>query len=133
MSLGLLADAELHCGLPGQAIKSARDAISLQTIYPPQLIDLLAAAYRDNGQLDLSIPAAREAARLEPERTEALVTLCSDYALAGQTEQARRIAAEIVATDPGFRISAYAADHPYRDQSHLAGIVGALRSAGLPG
>ncbi len=132
LALGQLADAQLHCGDPHGAVKSAREALALRMLYPPPLVNLLATAYRDSGEVDLSIRIAREAAGLDPQHTDAFVTLCSDYSLAGLDGEAHRIAGQIIEIDPEFRISAYANNHPYRDATKIASIVETLRSAGLP-
>jgi tetratricopeptide (TPR) repeat protein len=116
---------------PG-AVKSAREGMTVRQMLPPVLINLLATAYRDNGQIELSIPAAREAIRLDPAFTDGLVTLYSDYVLAGDNDEARRIADEILAADPEFRISNYLAKHPYRDKSKLEQLAETLHAAGLP-
>ena len=100
--------------------------------YPPPLVNLLAAAYRDSGEIDLSIPAAREAARLDPQHTDAFVTLCSDYILAGLDDEAHRIASQIIEIDPEFRISSFTNTLPYRDTTKITNIAEMLRAAGLP-
>ena len=60
------------------------------------------------------------------------VTLCTDFVLASDDDQARRTADEIIEIDPEFRISEYAKKQPYRDAESLSQIVHALRAAGLP-
>ncbi len=132
LTLGQLADAQLHCGDARGAVKSAREALAVRMIYPPPLVNVLAIAYRDSGEVDLSIPAAREAIRLEPEHTDAFVTLCSDYVLSGLDDEAHRIAGQIIEIDPEFRISSYANNLPYKDTTKITNIVETLRSAGLP-
>jgi hypothetical protein len=132
LTLGHLADAQLHCGDARGAVKSAREALALRMLYPPPLVNVLATAYRDSGEVDLSIPAAREATRLDPQHTDAFVTLCSDYVLAGLDDEAHRTAGQIIEIDPEFRISSYANNLPYRDATKIASIVETLRSAGLP-
>ena len=132
LTLGQLADAQLHCGDARGAVKSAREALAARMIYPPPLVNVLAIAYRDSGEVDLSIPAAREAIRLEPEHTDAFVTLCSDYVLSGLDDEAHRIAGQIIEIDPEFRISSYANNLPYKDTTKITNIVETLRSAGLP-
>ena len=127
-----LADAQLHCGDAQGAVKSAREALGVRMIYPPPLVNVLAIAYRDNGEINLSISAAREAARLDPENTDAFVTLCSDYVLSGLDDEAHRIAGQIIEIDPEFRISSYANNLPYKDTTKITNIVETLRSAGLP-
>ena len=131
-ALGQLAAVENYCGDSRGAVKSAREALTVRTIYPPPLVNVLAMAYRDSGEVGLSISAAREATRLDPQHTDAYVTLCTDYVLAGENDEARRTADEIVEIDPEFRISEYAKKQPYRDAENLVQIVQALRSAGLP-
>ncbi len=55
--LGLVLN---FCGDAGLAVKNVREALQLEKVYPTWLIDILAAAYRDCGAVDLSIPAAIE-------------------------------------------------------------------------
>jgi adenylate cyclase len=131
-ALGQLAVVQNYCGDSQAAVKSARAALSVRMVYPPPLVNTLAMAYRDSGELGLSIPAAQEAARLDSKHTDALVTLCTDYALAGDERQAREAAEAILVLNPAFRISDYAAQQPYRDQSKLEQVAQALQSAGLP-
>ena len=132
MTIGQLADAQLFCGDARGAVKSAREALTVRMIYPPPLVNLLATAYRDNGEVELSIPVAREAASLDPQHADALVTLCSDYVLLGREAEAREIASQIIELDPDFRISSYRKILPYKDAANAERIVEALRSAGLP-
>jgi len=132
-ALGQLADAQLYCGDAQGAIKSARESLSVRMLYPPPLVNILATAYRDGGKVDLSISAAREAARLDPHHTNAFVTLCSDFILAGLDEEALRMASQIVELDPKFSVSEFAKNLPYKDSTKIANIAEILRSAGLPG
>jgi len=131
-ALGQTAAVQMYSGKARRAVKSARESLAVRTICPPVTINLLAAAYRDCGELDLSIAAAREAARIDPQHTDALATLCSDYVLSGQVEEAKRVANQIVAINPDFRVDSFAAKHPYREKASLDRIVGALKTAGLP-
>ena len=132
LAFGLLSSVQTYCGAPLEAVKNVRHALQLERIYPPWLVNVLAAAYRDGGKLGLSIPAAQEAARLDPRHTDARIILCSDYALSGAQDDARQTAREIVALDPEFRVSTFAASQPYRDPATLDRLVDTLRQAGLP-
>ena len=96
------------------------------------MINWLAAAYRDAGQVDLSIAAAKEAVRLDPNGNEARLTLCSDYTMMADLAAAQKTADAILTSDPAFRISAYARKHPYKNPASLDRVVEALREAGLP-
>lgn len=127
--LGLVLNFSGDAGL---AVKNVREALQLERVYPTWLIDILAAAYRDYGAVDLSIPAAIESLRLNQKSTEARLILCSDYQLAANHEQARRVADEIIASEPEFRLSIYAKSQPYRDPATLKRLLATLREAGLP-
>lgn len=131
-ALGQMAAIQLYCGDPQRAVKNARESLAVRHIYQPVIVSLLANAYRDSGEVELSIAAAREAARLDRAHAEGLVTLCTDYVFAGDKEEAERVATEILEIDPDFTVKAYAAKHPYRDDSTLKRLTDALRSAGLP-
>lgn len=132
MAHALLGIVLNFCGDAGLAVKSVREALQLERVYPTWLIDVLAAAYRDSGAVDLSIPAAIESLRLNPKSTAARLILCSDYQLAANHEQARRVADEVIASEPEFRLSTYAKSQPYRDPATLERLLATLREAGLP-
>ncbi len=131
-AIGQLAFAQLYSGNPSEAVRSSREALSLRLHYPPPLVNTLAKAYRDNNEIDLSIPAAEEAVRLSPKSSEGMVTLCSDYQLSGKQEEARAASRRIIEIDPEFRVSSFAERQPYRDDAWLAKVAGALEAAGLP-
>jgi adenylate cyclase len=129
---GILAEVRNYCGDSVNAIKSAREALLLERNYPPWLINVLATVYRDSGKVRLSIPAAREALRVDPQQTEARIILCSGYSLDDSHGEARQIAQEIIAADPTFSLSRYADKKPYKYRGTLEQIVNVLRDAGLP-
>ncbi len=129
---GLLGLVLNFCGDAEAAVKSVREALQLEKVYPAWLIDILAAAYRDCGDVELSVPAAKESIRLNPQNNDARLILCSDYALTADQGQARRVADEIIASDPAFRLSTYAKSQPYKNPAMLERLIIALREAGLP-
>lgn len=131
-ALGQLAFVQTYSGDAGAAVKSAREALSVRVVYPPPLLNILAIAHRDSGEISLSIPAAREACRLAPAHVDTLVTLCSDYALADDGEKAREVAARIIALDPEFRVSSFAGTQPYRESAKRENLANSLTAAGLP-
>ena len=132
LAFGLLASVQNYHGDPQEAVKNVKDALQMERIYPPWLVNVLAMAYRDGGKVNLSIPAALEAARLDPEQTEARIILCSAYELNNAHDEARRIAGEIVEIDPSFRLSSYAEIQPYRNPATRERLIETLRAAGLP-
>ena len=129
---GLLGLVLNYCGDAESAVKSVKEALQLEKVYPAWLIDILAAAYRDCGEVELSIPTAKESMRLNPQNIDARLILCSDYNLTADKDQARRVADEIIASDPAFRLSAYAKSQPYKNPAALERLIAGLREAGLP-
>lgn len=129
---GLLGLVLNFSGDAPSAIRSVKEALRLEKVYPAWLIDILAAAYRDSGDVNLSLPAAKESIRLNPQGNDARLILCSAYALSGQLERAQQVAEEIMATDQAFRLSAYAENLPYKNPRMSERVTGALRQAGLP-
>ena len=129
---GILAGVQNFCGDSQLAVQHAREALLIERVYPPWIVNVLATAYRGSGKVELSIPAAREALRLEPLQNEARLILCSDYMLADLKNDARQIAREVLAVEPTFNVLKYAEKQPYKHREKLEQIVEALRAAGLP-
>ncbi len=131
-TLGQIATVKLYCGDAQGAVKSARDALSVRIMQPPLLVNLLATAYRDCGEIGLSISTAEEAVRLDPLLSDHLATLCSSHVIAGNNAEAHHLAEKILSIDPHFRISDFAAKHPYKDPSRRVALEESLRCAELP-
>jgi tetratricopeptide (TPR) repeat protein len=127
-----LANVLHYCGRPTEAIAKLKEAIRITPVYPPWYMALLAAAYRESGQLAQSITAARHGIRLSPADLEPRLALCSAYVLAGQLQQARQAAQEIVAIDPTFSTGRYLADQPFKEDRTAQRLADSLREAGLP-
>lgn len=132
LARGLLGVVRNYYGDSRAAVNDIREALQLERVYPTWLIDVLAAAYRDCGEIDLSISAAKESLRLDPGKNDPRLVLCSDYQLADDHERARDLAAKIVNSDPGFRLSTYARNQPYKDPEMLDRVINSLRKTGLP-
>jgi class 3 adenylate cyclase/TolB-like protein len=130
---GQLGISQTYSGDPASGIKQLREAISVRLAGPSPLeLNALAVAYRDHGDVDLSIPTASEAARLDAGFLDAYVTLCIDLEMSGDTDRAREIAKQITAMAPDFSTHAYLAKLPYRDKAMLQRIDAAMNDAGLP-
>jgi adenylate cyclase len=129
---GFLANVLLYCGEPLAAAERVRKAIRISPVYPPWFIEILAAAYRDGGQFDLAEMAAREAVRINPGSREARLILASALVRRGASDEARSVAAAVLAKDAGFSSRAYADNLPYRDDAAREKIVVDLVQAGLP-
>jgi class 3 adenylate cyclase/lipopolysaccharide biosynthesis regulator YciM len=129
---GLLGVVLNYNGDARAAIRSIREALQLQRVYPPWLLNFLATAYRDCGDVKLSITAAEESLRLNPQNNDADLILCADYKLAENHDKARTTAEQIIASNPSFSLTNYAKSQPYKDPAQLDRVIGALREAGLP-
>jgi adenylate cyclase len=127
-----LANVLHYCGRSTEAVAKLKEAIRITPVYPPWYIPLLAAAYRDSGEVAQSIAAAKHGIRLSPADLDARLILCSDYILAGQPQQARREAQEIIAIDPTFSTGRYIASQPYKNSQTLKRLTEYLQQAGLP-
>lgn len=128
-----LANVLLHCGEPEAALAHIKRAIRFSPVYPPWFMEILAAAYRESGQVDFAMAAAHEAIRIAPQSVNARLVLTSALERGGWRTYAQRVAREVVALQPGFSLDRHAGQQPYRDQAVLDRIIGELRSAGLPG
>jgi adenylate cyclase len=115
-----------------QAIENVKRALDHARIYPPWMAALLAASYRDIGQMAQSIGIANECVRADPENLDGYVLLCAAHSLSNSAGVAEKVAGEIMRIHPSFRISAYLETQPYKDKKPLENIAGALRQAGLP-
>jgi predicted Zn-dependent protease len=115
-----------------QAIENVKRAVRHARIYPPWMAALLAASYREVGQIPQSISVANECLRVDPDNVDGYVLLCTDYSLSDSSREAREAAREIMRIQPSFRISTYLQTQPYRDSKVSANIAKALREAGLP-
>ncbi len=127
----LSANILVYCGKPVKAIERVKSAIRHAPAYASWWIEILAAAYRDSGELDLAIAAAREALRLRPDSTNGLALLATALMAAGSETIAREEISQIRIVDPTYSLQAYARMHPYRDPSMLDAQLTQLRQVGL--
>jgi len=129
---GLSAEVMQFCGDPGRAIVRMKEAIRHVQVFPPWMAYILAASFRDNGDLDDSIAAAKEFVRLFPDELDGWIILCSDYILSDSNYEAKKVAQQILRLDPSFSISSFAESQPYRDQTTLESFIEGFSRAGLP-
>jgi DNA-binding SARP family transcriptional activator len=129
---GYLANILHYCGEPGEAVVRAKQAIRVLPNSPHWFSNVLAAAYRENGDIESSISAAMESLKRNRDDIEARAILCSDQILAGSLDDAKRFAEEILTIDPDFSVANYASKQPFRDAATLDRLADCLRKAGLP-
>ncbi len=129
---GHLGNILYYYGKPAEAIEHVKRAIRNTPVYSPWFVDILAASYKEYGQLDNATAAAREALRLKPDDLDARLVMIDAYRRAGRHERAREIAQEVLTIDPSFSLAAWSMRQPYREPATLTRIVESLRTAGLP-
>ena len=91
---GFLANVLLYSGEPQTAAIHAKRAIRHMPVYPPWFVEILAAAYRDAGMLDLAIITAREVPCIAPLAMHGRLVLASALARAGWLADARCVVHE---------------------------------------
>ena len=129
---GFLANVLLYCGEPQKAVSHAKRAIRYMPIYPPWFVEILAAAYRDAGLLDLAIIAAREVPRISPSAIPGRLILASALVRSGWLADARRVVSDAQVLDMNLTLGQWTASQPYRNADVLAGIIDDLRKSGVP-
>ncbi len=130
-SNGFLANVLLHCGEPQDALTHVKRAIRLSPVYPPWFLEILAASYREAGELGLAIVAAREVIRLAPQSVHARVILASALIRAGWDTEASRVASEILSLDEQFSTTAFRRQQVFREEAVVERLVSDLVEAGL--
>jgi hypothetical protein len=93
---------------------------------------MMPTRYRDSGDIGRSIPAVREAIRLDNDHADARATLCTDLVPSDRPDEAREVARQILDLDPEFRIAEFSGRHPYSNKATLAELARVLREVGLP-
>ncbi len=132
MAGGILADVLLFCGEPRSASAVVRKAVRTARVYPPWMANVLAASYRDMGEIASSISVLNEVLRLNTEDVDGLAILCTDLSFSNRITDARDAARRVLRIKPEFSIARYAESQPYRAADSLEKITDALREAQLP-
>ena len=100
-------------------------------MYPPWFLEILAASYREAGEIGFAVAAASEVLRLAPGSVQGRVILASSLVRAGSLAEARRVGAEISSGDETFSISRFKELQVFRDESVVSRLIEDLRAAGL--
>ena len=127
----LFGNILIYCGQPSNAIGRVKNAIRYAPVYATWWLEVLATAYRDDGQYGRAISTAKEALRLNPKSSGARAILSSACVAGGWLDAAREIATNILESDPRYSLSSFAQQHPYQDLGTLEAVLDNLREAGL--
>lgn len=129
---GFLANVLVHCGEPEAGLTHVKHAIRFSPVCPPWFLEILAASYRESGNVDFAVAAAQEGLRIAPQAINCRLVLASALVRGGWLSDAQRVAREVASIAPDFSLARNAGREPYRDQAVLDRVMGELRSAGLP-
>ena len=127
-----LANILHYCGHSNEAVEIMEEAIRISPMHPSWYQSGLAAAYREIGEVDKSIDAAKKGVQINSKDIDAHVILCGDYKFSGFLEEAKRSAREIINLDPKFSLDKYADTQPYKNEATLNRLIDDLREVGLP-
>ena len=114
------------------AIKLLKRAFRLNPIPPTHYYDFLAIAYRNIGEYDKAIELCKKGLSGNPDNLSVNLTLTITYSLLNRTEEAQKVAEEVLRIDPNFSLEYYAMTIPYKHKETGDKFVEALRKAGLP-
>ena len=119
-----------YSGRGGEAIPYLQNAIRLNPLPLAQYFNQLAVAYRDSGQYEKAIEAAKKVLQREPNSQFAYIHIAVSYIRLGQEKEARAAATEILRINPEFSLEPYAKILPF-PQPIADRVVEDLRKAGL--
>jgi tetratricopeptide (TPR) repeat protein len=106
------------------------EEIRLNPLPLAQYFNQLAVAYRDSGQYEKAIEAAKKALQREPNTQFPYIHTAISYIRLGREEEARAAAAEVLRINPKFSLERYAQILPFI-QPIADRVVEDLRRAGL--
>ncbi len=131
---GLSASTYCFLGRPDEALERLRNAWRLSPFDPLNFFFYTVAGIAEfvAGRYDQAIAWLRKAQRLNARFVACHRTLTASLALWGDLDGARVAAANVLAVDPRFRVSAFASWYPLSRAGDLERLTAGLRLAGLP-
>lgn len=132
----LLSSATLsYVGRTAEAIRHAEHGLRLspfdQSLF--SYYNLLGLAHYAHGDMEQAVKWYRMSLAEMPSFTATLRVFAAALAAAGHAQEAREMAARLLAIEPGFTLSEYQRTRqPFRDERIRARLIADLRAAGLP-
>jgi adenylate cyclase len=120
-----------YSGRPEEAIPLIHKAIRLNPFGPALYFLTLSTAYHLAGQFDEAVEQAKKAVEREPRNQFPYLILASSCIFAGQEEEARAAAVEVLKINPTFSVEQFAKILPLKDTSQIHRMIEALHKAGL--
>jgi len=115
-----------------EAVQYLKKAIRYDPKAPTFYYLGLGHAYRGLKRYENAIAAYNKALERDPDYFMAHLYLTGTYYMAGQEEEARAEAAEVLRLQPKFSVNKFAKALPYQDQDYRDRLVEGMLKAGLP-
>jgi TolB-like protein/class 3 adenylate cyclase/Tfp pilus assembly protein PilF len=131
---GISGSTYCFLGKPDEAFDRLRNAWRLSPFDPLNFWFCTVAGLAEfvAGRYDQAVGWLRKAQRIKPRFSACQRTLAAALALAGDVEAAKVAAKQVLAIEPGFRVSVFASWYPLRRPGDLERLADGLRLADLP-
>jgi adenylate cyclase len=123
----------IYGGRPEDAIPDIERALRLDPAFGQQYLHFLGLAHLMLGNLEAAATMLRERILLAPETDISRSALAATLGHLGQTDEARRVWAELKRVNPSYKIEEHLARQPFKRQSDIDTWLSGLAKAGLPG
>ena len=127
----LLGHILRYMGRPKEAIAVLERAVRLDPFPPVMAYHNLATSYLFAGMLNEALVTYKRALRIEPDNLPANIGLAVTYSSLDKIQEARRVGAVILKTNPKFSVEAFAKNLPYKNQTYNHLLIEGLRKAGV--
>jgi adenylate cyclase len=123
-----------YLGRPEEALDRLRNAWRLSPFDPLRFFFWGVAGFAElvAGRYEEAVVWLTKALRENPGHLAAHRNLAACLAQLGRLEEAKAAAADLLARDPGFRVSVFEARYPLRRRDDRERLMAGLRAAGLP-
>ncbi|MFS4579833.1 tetratricopeptide repeat protein [Phaeobacter sp. C3_T13_0] len=134
LAWGLSATTYAYLGDGSEARDRMLNVWRLAPYDPLSFFFLTAAGLAEfvDGNLPEAIKLLKNARRNKPRFMASLRLLAASFALSGQTDNARKVAQEILELDPHFSVSKFSTWYPLKSKEALDRLIKGLVHAGLP-
>jgi TolB-like protein/class 3 adenylate cyclase len=131
---GLSALSCAYQGRPDEALERLQNVWRLSPYDPLNFYFWIVAGIAEfvAGRHGEAIAWTRKSSRANPRFVAALRILAAALALDGRTDEARTVAADLMAVDPSFRVSSFVEWYPLCRTADLQRLADGLRASGLP-
>ena len=123
---------QLYAGNAAEGARLARQALRLNPLMPTNSQLILGQALIHVDEYEEAISVLESVARRRPRWLTARTMLVAARSRMGETDEAKRLAAEVLRINPRFTVARWGDRFPYRDRGELDALMAPLLEAGLP-